>query len=528
MLVLLIGCVNIAGLLLARGVRRSREFATRMALGGGRGAILRQLLSESLLLALLGGLVGVAVGWAGLGAASAFAQSALGVMEPRLDARALAATLLLSVLTSLVFGLFPALRTTRLSLRPALVSGGARGATSGVGFWARRVLVTAQVALGVVLLVGAGLLVRTLLHLRGLEPGFDPNDVMTATVSLDDARYHTSADVNRLFDEVISRIEALPGVEHAAAGLSLPFERALNVPFRLSDGEIRLTSLTYVTPGYFEALKIPVLRGRGVTEADREDSPPIIVVNRAFVDEYFADQDLLGQSIEIENVPRLVVGIVGDVRQTPSWGSYGPLGQIPAAYLPARQTADGFVEIVHTWFAPSWIVRTSGPQQGVVSGIQRAIGDVDPYLPIVGFRSVEEVLAETLGAERQQAALFSTLAGLALLLGATGIAGLIGNSVTERTRELGIRLTLGSTRARAVWTAAKPGVLLAAAGVFIGLLLAAWLAQMLQAFVYGISTSDPLTFAGVAALLLLTAAAASLIPALRIARLDPAQTLRQE
>jgi predicted permease len=533
-LVLLIGCVNIAGLLLARAAGRTREMATRMALGSGRAALIRQMLAESVVLGLCGGAAGAALGWLGVKALKALAQDSLNVWQAvELDWRALAATACVSIAAGILFGLYPALVASRLEIRAALGEAG-RGVAGGRNPWPRRLLVASEVALGVVLLVGAGLLIRTFAHLRGLNPGFDAHNVITAQLSLQDARYATSQRVNRLFDQSIARIRELPGVESAAVTLTLPYEFALNSGFQRLDGrhvdtESQIANMYYVTPEYFRVLRIPLLRGRVFTPADNSTAAPAMVVSEAFVKMYLRDDDPLGRHLDLGGGDRReIVGVVGDIQQKSGWGDGRPLAPMPDIYVPSTQVDDKFLQMVHTWFSPSWIVRTTGPPEGVISGMQRAIQAVDPQLPFAGFHSMADVRYRALAQERFQATLLGSLAGLALLLAAVGIYGLIANSVAERTRELGIRLALGATVPQAMRAVALPGVALALAGVMAGSVLAGFASRLLRHLVWGVSPGDPLTFIAVGLGLLAVAAAASFLPALRVTRLNPAETLRQE
>jgi predicted permease len=532
-LVLLVGCVNIAGLQLARSASRTREIATRLALGSGRAAVTRQLLAESILLAAAGGLAGVAAGYLGLRGLDLLARSALGVWQTvSLDARVLVVTAFVSLLTSVLFGLAPALSASGIDIRSALVEGGGRGVAGGSHRWPRRMLVIGEAALSMVLLVGAGLLIRTFAHLTSLRPGFDATNVITAKLSLQDARYATSQSVNRLFDQSLTRIRELPGVESAAVVLGLPYERLLNEAFRKLDGaagerRATITDLSYATPDFFHVLRIPVLRGRTFNSADQPQSKPVMLVNETFVKTYLHDQDPVGRHISIEGT-REIVGVVGDVQQKPGWGGKGPLASTPTVYIPASQTAGRSLIMLHTWFSPSWVVRSSAPVEGLIAGMQRAVEQIDPDLPFASFRAMGEVRSRSLSFQRFLTTLLSVLAGLALLLAAIGIYGLIANSIVERTRELGIRMALGATMSQAMKTVAITGIALAAAGVAIGCVLARAASQALRSFVWGVSAVDTFTFVAAAVALLLVAMLASFIPALRVLRLDPAHTLRHE
>lgn len=530
--VLLIGCFNIASLLLARGKGRSREIAIRVALGSGRAAVVRQLLVESVLLAACGGAAGILIGSWGI---SGLKQLLPAPLQPwqqfGLDARVLAATIGLSLLTSLVFGLLPALQATQVDVRTSLTESGTRAVAGGHGRW-RRLLVTSEVAIGVVLLITAGLLIRTFASLRGLEPGFDPANLLTAQISLQDARYKTAHGVTRLFELSLERIREAPGVESAAVGLCLPYERPLNSRFvRLDgphlDGKSQSTNACYLTPDYFATLRVPLRRGRGPQTADGAQAPAVVIVNEAFVRRYLSEQEALGSHISLYGQPRAIVGVVGDVPFKAGFDNYAPLDSMPGVFLPVAQMPDGVLQLVHTWFSPSWIVRTARPE-GAVGALQRAVQGVDPLLPFASFKTASAVRHGALSQQRFQTVLLTLLASLALMLAAIGVYGLIANAVVERTRELGIRMALGATVGQAMRDAALPGVGLSFVGVLIGCLLARFSSQLLRGLLWGVTTTDLTTYIAVALGLLLVAAAASLIPSLRVARIDPAAALRNE
>ena len=324
----------------------------------------------------------------------------------------------------------------------------------------------------------------------------------------------------------------MPGVENAAAALTLPYERALNMGSRWidaapgADPRIPIMNMTYVTPAYFETLRIPLVRGRVFTDADAATAAPAIIVNQAFVARSSPDRDPIGRQLLVAGATRTIVGIVGDIQQKAGWGNFGPVAAVPASYIPAAQTTAPFLKMVHAWFAPSWFVRVQGPREGLAGDMQRAVEAVDPLLPFAKFRTVDDVRGEAVAMQRAQAMLLGALAALALLLSAVGLYGLVANGVAERTRELGIRLALGATSRQAVAAAALPGIGLAAAGVVLGAGVARLGAPALRHLVWGVSTTDPLTFAAAIAVVLVVAAIAALIPALRIARLNPISALR--
>jgi predicted permease len=531
--VLIIGCVNIAGLLLVRGAARTREIGTRMALGSGRSAVIRQLLSETVLLAVIGGTFGILLGQLGLKALKLLSGTKIDLTDVALDGRVLLISACASILTGLIFGVVPALQASRVDIRSSLTESGTRGIAGGGHRWTRRGLVIAEVSLGVVLLVVAGLLIRTFLYLHNLDPGFDGTNVITTSASLQDARYKTAQSVNRLFDQSLERIRELPGVQFAGVGLSLPYERPLNMGFMRLDGphvdkDGQITNLTYVTPGYFEGLRIRLLSGRLFTDADKADSQPVAIVNERFVRSYLRDQNPVGSHIGSGGVAREIVGVVRDTQQTSGFGSGGPLSPAQGVFIPAAQTEDKFLQLVHTWFAPQWVVRTTGSRQAMIASIQKVVQSADPQLPLASFRGMDDVVSRSMADERFQAVLLGGLAALAMLLAAVGIYGLIANTVVERTRELGIRMALGATVWQGMRSIALPGMALALVGVIIGCALARGCVSAVEHLIYGVRSTDPLTFIVAAGALLLATTVASVIPALRVTRLNPADTLRSE
>ena len=535
-LVLVIACVNIAGLLLARSASRAREIATRLALGGGRRVIIRQLLIESAVLSLGGCILGLFTGRAVLRGLIQLSADVFPLAYPvQLDARVLLITLLMALGTSVCFGLVPALHASRVDVRSALAESGTRAVAGGQGRWARRMLIVGEVAMGVVLLVSAGLLLRTFVHLRTLSPGFDPSSLTTASISLQDKRYEDAAKVNRLFDDTLASIRRQPGVEAAGVTLGLPYTRLLNLGFGRVEGATAedkggATNLSYITPGYIEALRLPLRRGRTFTDADRPDSVPVALVNEEFVRRYYKERDVVGLHLHISGLDREIVGVVGNARATSSGlgGDGSPLIVPYVVYVPATQTSSALFKLVHTWFSPAWVVRSSGPVAGLGAGIRQAVAAVDPLLPIARIESMADRQAASLARQRFMVSIVLGLGAVALLLAAIGIHGLIASSVSERTREFGIRVALGATRGRVVTDIVMPGLILAGAGVAIGSAMALAVVRLLQSFVWGVTPTDPLTFGGGVVTLLAVALLASLAPAWRVVRTDPARSLRTE
>jgi predicted permease len=534
-MVLLVACVNLAGLLLARAGRRSREIATRLAVGGNRRAVIRQLLIESLLLAICGGAAGLVIGAVALEGLKASATDLL--LTPwgqvALDTRVLSVTLALTALTAILFGLVPAIQASRLDVQAALAEGGTRSVAGGARGWPRRLLVVAEVALGVVLLVGAGLLIRTFAYLQSRPPGFDPRQVIVATASLDDARYAQHADIEQLFDRSVERLRAIPGVESAAVSLGLPYQRILNMGARVigatgNPSDFVFTTVTYVTPGYFETLRLPVERGRSFGAGDGKTSAPVAIVNDAFARRYFGDRDAVGGYISSNGVSRQVVGVAANVQQRGGFQNFGPVDAVPAVYLPFAQFPPGGLRTIHGWFSTAWIIREA--RDGAVTDptLHRAMAEVDAQLAMSPIRSVDHLRAESLSRQRTLMLLVAALGGLALFLAAIGIHALIASGVTERTRELGIRMALGATVGQTIRDAALPGILMAVAGLGIGCVAAYGATGLIRSLLWGVRENDPVTFVAVIAVLLAVAVAASVLPALRVRRFDPVALLRSE
>lgn len=533
--VLLIACVNIAALLLGRGAGRSKEIATRMALGSGRREVVRQLMVESLVLGVVGGGLGVFVAWVGLGWLQYISASTFGAWgAASLDGRVLAVTAGLALMTSLLFGLVPAWQASRLNPQHALADGGSRSIAGSSTRWPARALVLAEVSLGVALLIVAGLLMRTFSNLNALDPGFDPDGLVTATVSLQDARYQDGASVNRLIDESLRELRAAPAIASAAVSLQSPYTRLLNWGFRMTDATTEggsMANVMYVSDGFFEAYGIPVRRGRGIDHTDRSDSAPVAVVGEQFLRAFGEDgRAMLGRRLQLANAEREIVGVVGDVQQTDSGISFegrveGPLLATPTIYIPVSQTPDSMLNAVHTWFRPVWTVRPRARGQAA-GAVAAAIGRVDPLLPVGPEASVDSIIADATAQERLMLLLVGVLAGAALLLSAIGIQGLIAHSVSARTREYAIRLALGASLGGTVGRIALSGLALAAAGAVLGGLISLWAVQLVRGFLWGVGEYDLPTYLGVTAFFLLVAGVASVLPALRLLRLDPAETLR--
>ncbi len=524
--ILLIACANLAGLTLVRMSRRLPEIATRMALGANRWQIQKQLWLENLLLACLGGAAGIGVGFAALrGLLSLLPEGFLPVASVPLDGPVLAFTMAVSLLTSVLFGMLPALATSRVDLRSSMTS---RGTSSGHSIRLRQALIAGEVALTVVLLAGSGLLIRSLIHLETLPPGFNPQGVMTAKASLDDARYQDPAAFQRLMSDSVAAMQRIPGVRAAGVGLSLPFERALNGGEMLHDGpraEKMIGSDTlYATPGFFEALEMKLIAGRTFTASDGPKAQPVAIINATFARKFYPGLNPVGLTVD-KGIT--IVGVVSDVQLTSGLNPIAPLQSEETIYFPAAQVGTGMLG-VHVWFQPSWVVRTAGPVEGLTEQMQKALAAVDPALPFSGFYRMSDLQAEALSEQRVEVALLTTMAGLALLLSAVGIFGLVANLVTQRAREIGIRIALGATIRQAMAHVSSSGVRASAAGLIVGLGLCVGSLRAMRSLLYGVGAFDLPSILSVVGTLAAVTLLAVTVPALKIARIDPAKTLREE
>ncbi len=531
--VLLIACVNIAALLMARSASRSKEVATRIALGGSRAVVIRQLMVESLIVALIGGAAGVLVAYLGLEGLKAIGQTTFSAWaQATLDARTVAVSLGLSSLTSLMFGLLPAWQTSRIDVQAALLAGGSRSVAGGSSHVIRRLMVAAEVAMGVVMLVGGGLLLRQFIFLHSLDPGFSPDRLYTVSTSLQDARYRDPAVINQLFSASIERLTHTSGIEAATVSQGLPYQRLLNMGFRIdgqpeNDAVTLIANFVYVTPGFFETFGIAIADGRAIADRDRADMPTVAVVNETFKQIYFKDEPAVGRRLKNSSLTIEIVGISRDVQQFAGGFSLpqmrrGPLVASPTIYLPAAQSERGLL----TAFSPYWTVRARSAADAA-SALTAAIQAADPLLPLGPVRAMEQIMGESVAQPRLLLLLVGTLAVAALLLSAIGVHGLIAQVVAERTREFGVRLALGAPAGRIVRAVAQSGVGLAALGALVGIGLSFPATSLVAASVPNLSTRDPTTYLAVAAVLVVVATVSSLVPSLRIARLDPVKILRE-
>jgi predicted permease len=520
-LILLIACANLAALAIVRIMARSGEIATRRALGASAWQMHKQFWIESLALACAGAAVAVGVAFAAMrGLLLLLPEDFLPVATVPIDGRVLAFTMAVALLTSVLFGMLPAFAVPMSELRPA-----ARSTSGRTSLKLRQVLIAGEVAVTVMLLAASGLLIRTLIHLETLPPGFNPNGVLVAKVSLDDVRYHDAAAFRGLLRDSLTAMRRIPGVQNAAAGLTLPYERAMNDSVALGGDKQELTDVLYATPGYFETLEMPLLAGRTFRDADGPNAERVAVVNRAFAQKFYNGGNPVGRII---NKDTRIVGEVSDVLISSRLSAVSPLQTEQTVYIPAAQMPAKSVALAHIWMQPDWIVRTSGRVSGLPEAMQRALASADPNLPVTGFYTMNDLMNGTLATQRVEVALLGTMGALALILSATGIFALVANTVAQRTREIGIRMALGSTTLRVMLRVSRSGIGASAAGLAIGLLLSAAALRVMRSVVFGVQIYDAVTLAGTVVILGALAVLASVLPTLRIAHIDPATVLRSE
>jgi putative ABC transport system permease protein len=525
--VLLIACANVANLLLARGSSRGREIAVRVAVGASRSRLFRQLLTESMLIALAGGAIGLVVANAGLGSLLKMAPSNLPrLSDIRLDGWVFAFTFLISILTGAVFGIAAALCATKTNLSESLKEGEGR-ASAGTGrARLRQGLVVGELALSLVLLTGAGLLIATFEKLMNTNAGFDPHHVLTMQFWMTGSKYNSTPEVMKFYRAVEQRIEALPGVTAAgvvAAGL--PLERGGNNGVRIAGPkESEWISMDYreITPGYFQAVGTALKQGRGFTDSDSGASNSVVVINESAARKYFQDQSSLGRYLYISGVLCEVVGVVGDVK------SYVDRPAEPTTFVPAAQAKLETSKLFEGWFPRSIVVRTTGNPLLLNQALREALAATDPLVPTGAVRSMDQVLARSLALRSFMMMLLSIFGGLALVLASVGIYGVISFAVSQRTREIGVRMALGARPADVLRMILREGLKLVAVGVVLGVAAALMLTRLLESMVYGVSVRDPLIFVLVNLLMVAVSLAACYVPARRATRVDPLVALRYE
>jgi putative ABC transport system permease protein len=524
-LLLIMSCVNVASLQLARGAARQKELAVRAALGAPRLRIAAQLLTESLVLAMAAAPIALLVGFTGLRVLQALGPTQIPHLESvRLDHTVLLFTLIVATLTGILFGLSPAILSSKVNLDEALKHSTSRSTPGHPQHRIRSILVTTEIALAVVLLIGAGLLARTFIYLITVNPGFDPHHLLTLRISVSGNEYSKPEQQAAFFEQLLDRMRALPAIQSADAGSGLPL---------LGWGSLRGTDVEgqpeappglrpdvpcdAVGPGYFRTLRIPLLAGRVFSEQDRQGAPQVAIVNQAFARQFFPDQNVLGKHIRAgaRTGPwREIIGIMGNVRQL---GADHP--ELPETYVPYLQEPASDMDVV---------LRAAGDPLNSVADVKAAVRAVDANQPVYDVATMDQRLSESIAPQRFNALLVGMFALLALGLGAIGIYGVLAYSVAQRTHEIGVRVALGARRQDVLVLVVGEGMRLVALGMGIGLLGALALTRLLRSLLFGVKPSDPVTLVAVSVGLLLVAALACYLPARRATKIDPMATLRCE
>ncbi len=520
-LVLLIASANVAGLMVARASSRAKEIALRAALGASRGAIVRQLMAESLMLSAAGAIGGIALAqWLVpiLVAAPGFDGA---VVRPiRIDAAVLAFTMGIAIATATVFGLLPALQASRPDLNSALREGGSRSTPGGRRHRTRSFLVAAQIALSMVLLIGAALLLESLLRLREVNPGFDPNHALTMHLTLPDSRYHGDLARTQFMRGLMERLASVPGIQAVSASTGLPMSAGLFVPILAEGqqvipyGQRPIAEWNPITPDYFKATGVPILRGRAFEWSDDQAAPPRCIVSQSLARKYWPNEDPIGKHVTYarRQIVAEVVGVAGDVKERALDSDMGTV-----FYTSYPQ---------FTWPNVALAIRTAGEPNSVANAARRQVFEMDRDMPATGVQTMQDYVAQSLGQRRDLLYLVGSFAALALILGVIGVYGLMAYAVTQRTSEFAIRQAIGATRRDILVMVLRQSLWLSTAGIAAGAAAAAFATRMIATMLYGVRATDPWTFAGAALLFLAVALAASYVPARRATRLDPVTALR--
>jgi predicted permease len=532
--VLLIACANVANLLLARSTGRAREFAIRSALGASSARVIRQLLTESVMLSVAGGAIGLILAKLG----THVILAALPDLLPRadevgLDYHVLLFTAGISILTGVVFGLVPALKLLSPDVTETLKEGG-RG-SSGKRHGTQRALVAVEMALAIVLLIGAGLMIRSLARLWAINPGFDPRNVLTYNISLTSGQNVSADQLRSNYRETLRQIQSLPGIEAVSmVGGSLPMTGDSEVPFWLegqpkpaNQQDMPFALFYLVTPGYLQAMRIPIQSGRFLKDRDDEHSPSVVVIDSSFARKYFPNQNPVGKHLNVGllDIQPEIIGVVGHVEH---WGLGSKANENLQAqiYLPVWQVPDRFWPLLAN--GTQYVARTVSSPLGIVDEIRHAVEKVDSTSVLYEVQPMQEIVANSVAKQRMAMLLLSAFSALALLLSAVGIYGVISYLAGQRTHEIGIRVALGASRADVLRLVLGEGMRIALVGVAVGVVAALGLTRLLTQIIYGVSANDPLTFVGVAVLLTAVAVLACYLPARRAMRVDPIVVLRYE
>jgi putative ABC transport system permease protein len=543
--VLLIACANVANLLLVRATGRRREIAIRAAIGGSRGRIIRQLLTESVVLSFVGGVFGLLLGWAGIRALLSINTADLPRVGTNgdmvgLDWRVVAFTIAVSLVTGILFGLIPAMQSSKTDLTTTLKESSGRSGTGVRQNKIRSVLVVVEVALALVLLVGSALLIRTAMALGRVDPGFDTKNVLTMRMSLKGAQFEKAQAVDQLVRNGVERLKTIPGVVEASATCCVPLQGGYGLPFRIVGRPLAADSQgpyhggggwSTISPGYFESFKIPVKRGRTFNDRDTGASTKVVIINEAMAKQYWptadplADKLLIGQGVMREfaaETDRQIVGVVADTKA----GGLDSEPQ-PQMWIPQSQVPD-LANALNVSLTPiAWIVRTQVPPQSLSNQIQETLRQTTG-LPVTDVESMDSIVSTSVSRQRFNMWVMSVFGGCALLLAAIGIYGLMAYSVEQRTQEIGIRLALGAPLAQVQRMVIVQGMALSLAGIVIGLAAAFAVARVISSFLFGVTAKDPLAFSAVPLVLTLVAFVAVWLPARRASKVDPIIALRAE
>ena len=532
--VLLIACANVANLVLAKTLARRKEIAIRTALGASRLVVLRQILAETVLLSVAGGGLGLFLAYFGI----TLIVKVLGdrippFMQVTLDVPVLAFTLLLSVVAGVLAGLIPSVRFTKADVNEALKQGQSRGTSDARGRGTRRLLVISEVALSLVLLIGAGLMIRSLWELRKVQPGFDPHNVLTMTVPLPRNRFSSPFGQINFFQDALARVRALPGVESAGVIDDLPLNGGgSHQPFTIEGrpappmSEQPEVDVRVISPGYLRAMHIPIVRGRDLNDSDFEGRPAAVLISESLARRFWPNEDPIGRHITLTffpNVVREIVGIVGDTKQD----SLDETRPVATIYHALAQLTTPPSEPWRS-FPMSFAVRTNSDPMNSVTAVTGAIHQAAPDLPVVDVMSMNEIIAQSVSPQRFNMLLLACFAGLALVLAAVGIYSVLSYTVRRRAREIGIRIALGASHQDVIRMILADGLKPILVGVVLGLTAAVALSRVVSSLIYGVRATDPLTFAAVAVLLLLVGVFATILPAYRATRIEPVRILREE
>jgi len=539
--VLLIACANVANLLLARAAGRKREIAIRVAVGASRGRIVRQLLTESVLLSVTGGILGLGLGFVGIRGILSLnpgniPRVGLQGNAVSMDLRVILFTLGLSVTTGILFGLFPALQASRTDLSSTIKESTGRGGTGFRQNKARSLLVVTETALALILLIGSALLLRTFTALRAVNPGFDSHNILTLRMSLSGPRFLKTAAVDQLVRQGTEKLKALPGVENASATCCVPLEGGYGLPFIIVGRPLQgayhgAGGYLNTSPGYFEVYKIAILLGRVFTDQDGAGAPPVAIVNQAMAKQFWpkgdplADRLIIGKGVgpEFEDSPRQIIGVVGDIRDNGL--NRDPR---PTMYIPQAQMSDAMTALGARLTPLAWIVRTRVEPHALIPVIQKELSDVSGGLSLAPIRTMDEVVRRSTANTDFNTLVLTIFAATALLLAAIGIYGLMAYSVEQRTQEIGIRLALGAEHGTVRNMVVFQGMRLALIGVVIGVGSAFGLTKLIASVLYGVKARDPMVFIGVPILLTAVALIAVWLPARRATRVSPVDAVRSE